>query len=274
MRKRILEIAAIALGAVTAFGPRRATAQVDPEPGSVQDSARPAPLSGQEHYAPGATDPYTPPARDHLSGSRDPYPASTRETRSKDDPNRPDLMTGVGMSLTAGGGVTNFTNSYLNSITDPGGAWSARFTLGTRSIIAVEAGYIGSAQKIRAIGLDSSALLMSNGLEGDLRLNLSTGEVQPYLFGGAAWKRCNIVNNSQNNSALRDRNDVLELPIGVGLAWRYRGFVADGRFDYRPSFYDDLAAPAAANGQLLNNPSPAGSGLNNWNVTARIGWEF
>ena len=69
-------------------------------------------------------------------------------------------------------------------------------TFGSRSPIAIEAAYVGSAQGINALGLDTDALLVGQGAEGNLRLNLTTRRVQPYLFGGIGWTRYNLERSS------------------------------------------------------------------------------
>src|SRR4030095_59898 len=47
------------------------------------------------------------------------------------------------VSLTVGGGVADFVTSSTRAQTDIGGSWDARLTVGTRSVIALEAGYMG-----------------------------------------------------------------------------------------------------------------------------------
>ena len=46
--------------------------------------------------------------------------------------------------------------------------------------------------------------------------------------------------------------------------------MVDGRFDYRPSFYDNLLSADFVSA----NPTAVNTGLNNWTLTARIGYEF
>lgn len=199
----------------------------------------------------------------------DPYaPAPVVAERTANAP----LYTDWGLGVTAGGGVTGFTNSYVNSITDVGGAWNAIITLGTRSPIALEAQYIGSASSIHTNLLQSSTMV-SNGVTGDLRVNiLPWSVVTPYVFGGLGWRRYTISNDSVNLTGLRNRTDVLELPIGGGLAFHYNGFMLDGRFDYRFSFYDDIVASVPQGS--IGNPNNNNSGMQNWNAIARVGVEF
>ena len=181
------------------------------------------------------------------------------------------LMSGFGTSVQVGGGAFGFTDSSTEDFMDVGGSWTARLVFGTRMPIALEAAYIGTANNISALGLDDSAFLMSNGAEANLRWNiLSTlfstsidagyGHIDPYIFGGVAYKRYSLANDDFNTSSVNDSDNVGEVPFGGGLAWMIGGFAIDARGEYRVAFSDDLLGE--------NNA------LNNWNVSGRLGWEF
>lgn len=174
----------------------------------------------------------------------------------------------VGYGFTVGGGVTNFTDSDMRDMTGSGGNWTARLLIGTRRTFALEAAYIGAAHPLDVFGVSDNALLMAHGAESDLRLNLSTGQFQPYLFGGVAWKRYSVSNTQVNFSNVRESDHVVEIPVGGGFAARgSRGFLFDMRFDYRPTFDEELVGSRKQPGIFVEN-------LENWNVTARLGWEF
>lgn len=176
------------------------------------------------------------------------------------------VLKDIGMSAEVGGGVTGFTDSDAQDATDPGGSWTARLTIGTRSLIGAEAAYIGTAQNIQALGLDDSALLVGNGLEADVRVNILQDEViQPYIFAGVAWKHYSLQNYDFNTSDVADSDNVAEIPVGAGVAYRSNGFNGNLRFSMNPAFESDLL-PAATAGDSLR--------LNNWNVGARVGFEF
>ena len=174
-------------------------------------------------------------------------------------PDRPALATKIGMSAEVGGGVIGFTTTGATDVWKIGPSWTARFVLGTRSYIAGEAAYIGSTQAMTTLGLSDTAHLLSNGVEGALRLNLATGSVQPYAVAGVAWRHYTIANSSYNTSDIKDTDDVAEIPLGVGLAYRNRGFVGDLRGNYRAAFKSTLMP---------------GTNLSAWNVGARVGFEF
>lgn len=174
----------------------------------------------------------------------------------------------IGMAVSLGGGVGEFTNSSLRDRTGVNGEYEARIQIGTRSPIALEAAYVGTAGSIDALGLDDNAILLSNGIEGLARLNLGTRQIQPFIVGGASWVRYSIVNSNVNTSDVRDRDDVLAIPVGAGLATYVgdTGFMADVRFMYRFTFNDDLIRPTSGNSD--------GSSLANWNVSLRLGYAF
>jgi hypothetical protein len=175
----------------------------------------------------------------------------------------------MGTSVQVGGGVTNFSSERTRALTEIGGFWDVRAIFGTRSFAALEVAYVGSAGDISAPGLDPDAVLVGNGAEADLRLQypLMVGDtyMAPFAFGGVGWTRYNIINDSFNTSVVRDKNDVLTIPFGGGVAAGYRGFIADLRFTYRQTFNDELFPVASESGQ---------SDLQNWAAGAMLGVEF
>ena len=66
-----------------------------------------------------------------------------------------------------GGGFEDFTNNTMQNMTGTAGMWTARVLAGTRRFFGVEAAYVGNARSIDALGLQSSASLIVNGVEGD-----------------------------------------------------------------------------------------------------------
>lgn len=176
----------------------------------------------------------------------------------------------AGFGLTAGGGVQGFTGSTMRNTTNDGGNWDVRAAFGTRLPITLEASYLGSAQQINALGLDSNALLVGNGVQGNLRINATTGSIplQPFLFGGVAWRRYQLQNTDTNTSDVIGEDDVLEVPLGIGVAYKVGGFLLDARGEYRPSFYSNLVPDSGTN--AFSDPAS----LDRWGVNANIGVEF
>jgi len=173
---------------------------------------------------------------------------------------------GIGVAL--GGGVEGFTNDTLRNSTDPGGLYNLRIAIGTRSPLAIEAAYIGSLQSIDALGLDSNALLMGNGLEGKLRLNLLDQAVQPFAFAGVGWRRYSLQNADFNTSAVAEDDDVLEVPMGVGLAYKVAGFLFDARGEFRYATGEDLLP------SLTDPDAGDAAEMHRWSINTNIGYAF
>jgi hypothetical protein len=174
----------------------------------------------------------------------------------------------LGYGLTLGGGVSDFAGSDLRDQTSVGGSWEVRFVAGTKQYLALEASYIGSAQNINAIGLDNDAVLVGNGLQAALRVNiLRNYVVQPFIFGGAAWRNYSLSNVTLNVSDVNDNANEFELPVGVGLAGYISGFMADIRGEYRFAWGDDLIPIQAVT-------SGVDASSDRWGVTGNIGMEF
>ena len=193
---------------------------------------------------PALAQPYTPPGRPEISRA-------------------PSAPYGYGSEVALGGGVMNFAGAAARSLTNVGGSWDLRLALGTRSVFGVEAAYVGSAQKISAAGLDTNANLLGNGAEANLRLNapmISRNALfEPFGLVGVGWTHFNVVNSAHNTSVVRDRDDVVTVPLGFGLAASSGGFMVDARFTYRFTYND----------QLLGNAD-----MGNWVVSANVGREF
>ncbi len=174
----------------------------------------------------------------------------------------------VGMAVSLGGGVGQFTDSAIRDRTSPNGEYEARLLFGTHSPFAGEAAYVGTAGTIDALGVNDSAVLLSNGVEGLGRINLMDAPVQPFIVGGASWVRYNVVNRKVTMSDVRSQDDILAIPVGAGVATYLpdTGFMADIRFMYRFAFDDELLRPTPA--------SSTGASLSNWNVSLRLGYAF
>lgn len=175
----------------------------------------------------------------------------------------------VGYGISIGGGVDDFVGDNARATTKVGGGWDVRLTIGTKQWLAGEISYIGSAQAIDALGLDSSAVLVGNGVQGALRVNFARNEfVQPFLYGGGAWRRYDLTNESFNTSDVANKDDVFEIPVGVGVAGYLSGFMADLRGEYRGVWGNDLISTPRSNDNTIVGP------LDRWAVKANIGTEF
>lgn len=186
----------------------------------------------------------------------------------------PDYMERYGVTVALGGGTSGFTNDAMRDSTDLGGDWGVRLSFGTQSPLAIEASYIGSAQNIEALGLDDDAILVGNGAQAALRLNGTFDlPVQPFIFGGAAWRRYDLTNEDFNTSAVNDSDDVLELPVGLGIAGKWSGLVLDLRGEFRPTLDNDLMPTFGIDDdEDIGNDEFAA--MHRWGVNASIGYEF
>jgi opacity protein-like surface antigen len=170
-------------------------------------------------------------------------------------------LTPLGVSFAVGGGVTGMIESDARDMTATGGSWDARVTIGTRAIVGVELGYVGGAQDIAAIGLDSSAYLLRNSAEAVARLHILNGPVQPYILGGAGWTNFHLTGDSFNTSSVQNADNMAHFPVGAGVGFRLQGLVLDARSVFRPVAGDDMLE---ANGGRLHT----------WEAKGMAGWEF
>lgn len=174
---------------------------------------------------------------------------------------QPEYQTPIGVSVMVGGGPTGFLETDARQFSDTGGGWDARLTIGTRSIIGVELGYIGAAQNISAAGLDTNAYLLKNGAEAVAHISILNGPVQPYLLAGAGWTNYRMTNSDFNDSPIGNNDNMAHFPVGVGVGVHLRGLVIDTRGVVRP----------VAGDQLFNN---VGGNMSTWEGKVMAGWEF
>ena len=106
----------------------------------------------------------------------------------------------VGVGLLVGGGFNQYTNGRLQNVTGDGGFWTARVVAGTREYVGMEAAYIGDARSISGLGLSNDSRLISNGLSGNLRINIpvirGASLVEPFGFVGVGWQHYTVTNNN------------------------------------------------------------------------------
>ncbi len=173
----------------------------------------------------------------------------------------------LGLEVLAGGGVTGFMDDLTNDTTDTGGMWTARVVAGSRSRVAVEAAYVGSAQDIDALGVDANATVLGSGLEADVRLNFTRElMLQPYVFAGIGWTHYQITNSDVNTSSIQEDDDVMQLPAGAGFSLRLtRSMIFDVRGTVRAAVDDGMFD------QVGNSED---DGLESWSTTAHLGFGF
>jgi peptidoglycan-associated lipoprotein len=178
-------------------------------------------------------------------------------------PDRP--VSAVGIEATLGGGAVGFIDETSRSVAGTGGSWDARLMFGSRLPIAVEGAYVGSAQGIDALGLSTNSVLLGNGVEGTLRINMTRSRIQPYLFGGVGYTHYQLNNTATNTSSVLGSDDIGTIPMGAGITGRLgRSFILDARGTYRATFSDDLLRAMATDNNSMQS----------WNASARVGFEF
>ncbi|MDX2087814.1 MAG: outer membrane beta-barrel protein [Kofleriaceae bacterium] len=180
-----------------------------------------------------------------------------------------DPLARYGLEVSLGGGVSGFTSDSARDFTNDGGAWEVNVGIGNRSPLGFEASYIGSAQSIDALGLDENAILVGNGVQGLVRVNFTQDySLQPFAFAGAAWRHYNLTNTDFNTSDIDDSDDVLEIPMGAGLAFKYQGFTLDARGEFRLASQEDLM-PSLTAVDVDDRAT-----MDRWGVNANIGYTF
>jgi len=236
-----------------------ATAPVNTPPAAAtrQDMALPGPASTNVEVVPAEspTQMAVPPPVAPIQ------PVEDRDTGYREQR----VVSRVGVGLLLGGGYQQFTNNGIRNTTGDGGYWNVRLVEGTRQFVGFEAAYVGDARGMTGLGFSNNARLISNGVEGAVRVNVPIPRglslVEPFGFIGVGWQHYQITNNNNALADVTSKDDILTMPVGGGLEFAYRGFMADARFTYRETYFNNLLGPN-------------GGDLNNWNVGGQIGFEY
>jgi len=104
-------------------------------------------------------------------------------------------------------------------------------------------------------------------VQGDLRINATTNtSVQPFLYGGIAWRRYTLTNESFNTSDVNGRDDVMEVPVGIGAAYHAGNVLIDARAELRGAFFNDLVPDSPT--------SSSNAPMHRWGINASVGYRF
>lgn len=169
------------------------------------------------------------------------------------------LITGIGVSIEAGGGFGGFLDSRANRAATGEGMWTIRASFGTRRHLAYEAAYVGHAQTVNAPGLEHNAKLVGHGVETGVRYNVLLGMWQPYASAGIGLVHYSYGDSIVTGEGMSSSGNVVELPLTVGMAVRYSGLIVDTRFALHPGTGWGVVANA---------------NMSTWDLAARVGFEF
>jgi hypothetical protein len=250
------------------------------------------PTSTDPTSSPGPTSPALPPSPDSSTTPADvppapaPVPSATTDAVDSsadgtdiysyawtDD----QLKSGIGVSAILGGGVTGFTDKTMRDTTSSvGGLWDLRVTIGSHIPLALDVSYLGSAMNINGLPSGRNGTLVGTTAEAALRFNILPHYAwNPYIFGGVGWQRYDVTqtNVTLSDSGMNDKDNLLEFPMGAGIAFRKAGFVGDLRGTFRAAMDQNL---------VLKNPSSAPisptssdfAAMHTWEASAAVGYEF
>lgn len=167
-------------------------------------------------------------------------------------------------TVVGGIGLEGFIDRHLRDAVSTGPAWNVRGSVGNPEEISVEVFYAGSRQPM-SMGADT---LVGNGVLGQVRINVfPEAFFEPFFYFGAGWSRFSVKGRTPD-SMFPDHDDVLEMPIGIGLAYRTGAFVADLRTGFTVITGQDL----------IRNPDAEGSeesySMHRFGISAQIGYSL
>ena len=176
------------------------------------------------------------------------------------------------VEVSAGGGLSAFSDAVARQTTDIGGTWDLRLTARPRRVLSGEIAYVGTANGVDASMNDlftPGGVIIGGGVESNLRLQLPY-VVEPYVFGGVGWSHFALVYSSlRSSTSLHGGENVAAFPLGGGVQTFVSQTVAvDARFSYR--------ATAAQHLVVENNGTDilVARGLSQWTLAARVGLLF
>jgi len=181
------------------------------------------------------------------------------------------LRSDYGITTLLGGGLSGFTDKAMRDTTsNVGGLWDLRVTLGSHIPIALDLGYIGSAQRINSLSSTQYGTLLGTTVEGALRWNvLPHNALNPYLFLGVGWQRYDVTGGSfrLSDQGINDSDNLVAYPMGGGLQWRDpSGLVIDAHGTFRPTSSSNLVVTSMSSGTYAP--------MHSWEASLAAGYEF
>jgi hypothetical protein len=191
--------------------------------------------------------PQPPPQQPYVAPVPEPQPQLPPPPRRKQHESAWYSFSPTQTTFTVGAGVADYSFSSMRAATEVGAAWDARLTFGTRSLLAFEAGYAGTYNKMESPVEGASAVapyIVNNSVDTDLRVNLLPFRFQPYVFGGVGYNHASVNNLADNPgmaARFRASDDNLLVPAGGGFAvYLGRHATVDARATYRAIFENRL----------------------------------
>jgi hypothetical protein len=86
--------------------------------------------------------------------------------------------------------------------------------------------------------------------------------VEPFAFGGVGWTQFSL--DDATGRTIGDSEVVFTMPVGGGVTLGYNRLLLDTRFTYRPVF----------NENLIRESDGSAANLDNWAITASLGYRF
>ncbi len=246
--RRALLIFFGAAAMVVAAHPTTARAQAPNEPAETPNE------QVDPNACPPGTTPMVPQPQERAEVPYPAYPAPAHR--------RP-LWSPYQTAFSLGGGPANFIRDRIADNTETAGAWDARLLLGTRSILAAEATYLGTAQS--ANDPFAGRTVSTTQVYGSARLNGNIWRFQPFVTAGVGWANLHRWGNA-NDSPVASSNfganvNSVMVPFSGGLATYFgQHGTLDARFNYQLITSKDF--------------TPTGARPDMWVAELRAGYAF
>jgi opacity protein-like surface antigen len=178
----------------------------------------------------------------------------------------PQIFGMSGIAVYGGLGFATFAEGDMNDLTDLGGAWTLGVRINTRGTVGLEVQYVGSSQDIDALGLDSDARILGTMIEARARAEIFDIQgFRPFVHGGVGFAHYDLSGASFNTSNVQSEENMISVPLGAGVAYRFDRILVDAQLTYRLMLFDSM---------VEGGPGQASAGQDNWTTLATIGYEF
>ena len=141
-----------------------------------------------------------------------------------------------GASVSAVGGFEDFDAYGMRHASRLNGMWGVRGAVAVDPRLWIEAGYLGSACGLEAPMSGVDAILVGTTFEVLGRLTAWPGaRVRPYAFFGVSWRHYDVTGADFTApvEGMHDSDELLQVPMGVGIEYHLGAIVIDARFTFR-----------------------------------------